>query len=71
MIEECICGHKPEVGVTLTTIREYGIGENEVVGLSNDATNFGGAECSPAVFRIWEVLGPVFSPQVRYSDTFS
>jgi hypothetical protein len=51
LLKECICGHKPEMGVTLTTIREYGIGENEVGGLSNAVTNFGAAQCSPAVFR--------------------
>jgi len=70
LLEECICGHKPEVGVTPTTIREYGIGENEVGGLSNAVTNFGAVQCSPTLFRIWELAGPVFSPQVRYSDTF-
>jgi hypothetical protein len=52
VLEECICGNKPEVGVTLMTIREYGIGENEVVGLSNTVTNFGGVEYSSAMFRI-------------------
>jgi len=71
LLEECICGHKPEARVTLTTIREYGIGGNEIGGLCNAVTNFGAPEYSPVVFRIWEVPGPVFCPQVRYSDTFS
>jgi hypothetical protein len=47
----------------MATMCEFVIG-----GLSNAAINFGAVECSPAVFRIWEVPGPIFFPQIRYYD---